>query len=46
MRIVVRPDTLAPYVSDTRRYWYVSLDGGKGDPVISSERIVAASTYH
>ncbi len=47
MRLVVRPDTLVPYVSDTRRYWYVALDGGeKGDPVISSESIVAASAYH
>jgi hypothetical protein len=47
MRLVVKPDTLIPYVCDTRRYWYVALDGeAKNDPVISSERVVAATTYH
>jgi tetratricopeptide (TPR) repeat protein len=47
IRLVVKPDTLVPYLSDTRRYWYVALDAAlKNDPVISSERVVAATTYH
>ena len=46
LRLVVKPDTLLPYVSDTRRYWYIAIDGIRSDPVISSERIVATSTYH
>ena len=45
MRLVVKPGTLAPYVSDMRRHWYVALDGGE-DPVISSERVVTTTAYH
>ena len=46
LRLVVKPDTLLPYVGDIRRYWYIAIDGIGNDPVISSERIVATSTYH
>jgi len=47
MRLVVKPDTLVPYISDTRRFWYSALDGtGKDHTAIFSERLVTASTYH
>jgi hypothetical protein len=47
MRLVVRPGTLQPILSDMRKSWYVGVDGApKGDPVISSERVVVTSTYH
>jgi hypothetical protein len=46
LRLVVKPDTLLPYVSDTRRYWYIAIDGIGSNPVISSQKIVATSTYH
>jgi tetratricopeptide (TPR) repeat protein len=47
MRLVVSPDTLVPYICDTRRYWYVAIDGtANGDSIFSSEKVVAASTYH
>jgi hypothetical protein len=46
LRLVVRPDTLAPYVSDTRRFWYIAIDGStKSGPAIWSERAVATLTY-
>ena len=44
MRLVVKPGTLVPYVTDIRRHWHVALDGGE-DPVISSERVVTTTTY-
>src|SRR5665213_369779 len=42
MRLVTRPDTLLPYICDTRQYWYAAIDraGSKSDPVIESERVV------
>ena len=47
LRLVVSPDTLVPYICDTRRYWYVAIDGtAKGDSIFSSDRVVATSTYH
>lgn len=47
LRLVVKPDTLEPTVSDMRKSWYVAVDGGpKTDPVISSERVVTTTTYH
>jgi hypothetical protein len=47
MRLVVRPDTLAPVLSDMRKSWYVTVDGPlKRDPVISSERVVTTTAYH
>jgi len=47
LRLVVKPDTLVPYIRDTRRYWYIAIDGTeKGDFIISSERVVATSAYH
>jgi hypothetical protein len=46
LRFVVKPDTLVPYVRDTRRNWYIAIDGTlKDDPAISSESVVATSTY-
>jgi len=46
LRLVVKPDTLVPYVADTRRYWYIALDETeKKDTAISSQRVVATSTY-
>jgi tetratricopeptide (TPR) repeat protein len=45
MRLVVRPGTLEPVLSDMRKSWYVAVDGAlKRDPVISSERVV--TSYH
>jgi hypothetical protein len=47
LRLVVKPDTLQPYLSDTRRSWYLAVDGPvKNDPVIGDERIVSTVTYH
>ncbi len=47
MRLVVKPGTLEPIVSDMRKSWYVSVDGKPNtDPVISSERVVTTTTYH
>jgi hypothetical protein len=47
LRLVVRPDTLVPYVSDWRRHWYIAMtEADKNERVVSSERIVAVSTYH
>jgi tetratricopeptide (TPR) repeat protein len=45
LRLVVDPDTLLPYICDTRQYWYAAIDraGSKSDPVIESERIVSTS---
>jgi tetratricopeptide (TPR) repeat protein len=45
LRLVVKPGTLVPYVTDIRRHWYISIDGGRGEPLISSERVVTVSTY-
>ncbi|HUE66368.1 MAG TPA: hypothetical protein VMO78_18520, partial [Rhizomicrobium sp.] len=46
-RLVVRPETLVPYVSDWRRHWYVALPEAETDHrVVSSERVVTVSTYH
>ncbi len=44
LRLVVKPDTLVPYVSDWRRYWYIGMESDS--TVVSSERVVAVSTYH
>jgi hypothetical protein len=44
LRLVVKPETLVPYVSDWRRYWYIGMDSDS--TVVSSERVVAVSTYH
>ena len=47
MRLVVKPGTLEPIVSDMRKSWYVSVDSGpKTDPVVSSERVVTTMSYH
>jgi hypothetical protein len=47
MRIITDPNSLLPYVSDVRRYWYFSIDGAEnGDPVMNSERLVSTSNYH
>lgn len=44
LRLVVKPETLVAYVSDWRRYWYIGMDSDS--TVVSSERVVAVSTYH
>lgn len=44
MRLVVDPQTLLPYVSDTRQSWYDKV--GKRDPIVESIRTVSTSTYH
>ena len=47
MRLVVKPATLEPIISDMRKSWYIAVDGApKTDPVISSERVVTTTTYH
>jgi tetratricopeptide (TPR) repeat protein len=47
MRLVVRPGTLEPVLSDMRKSWYVAVEGPvKRDPVISSERVVTTTTYN
>ena len=47
IRLVMRPETLVPYVSDWRRSWYVAIPGsGKDNRIVSSERVVTVSTYH
>ena len=51
MRIVTDPKTLAPYVFDTRRYWYLSVSANDPeDPqgeaeVVESERTVRTVDY-
>ena len=45
-RLVVRPATLEPVISDIRKSWYVAVDAGpKADPTVSSERVVTTMTY-
>ena len=47
LRLVIDPDTLRPYVCDTRQHWYAAFDGlGQGDSVIESVRTVSTSVYH
>ncbi|HEY2009442.1 MAG TPA: hypothetical protein VGH23_10665 [Rhizomicrobium sp.] len=47
LRLVVKPGTLAPYVSDMRRSWYIALDAApKTNPMISSERLVTTTSYN
>jgi hypothetical protein len=47
IRLVVDPDTLLPYVCDTRQYWYYALNGASNsDPIIESVRTVSTSVYH
>ena len=47
MRLVVKPATLEPAVSDMRKSWYAFVDGSpKFDPAISSERVVTTMSYH
>ena len=48
IRLVIDPDTLLPYVCDTRQSWYSALVGTaqKGDPVIESIRTVSTAVYH
>jgi hypothetical protein len=45
MRLVVRPDTLEPVLSDMRKSWYIAVAGApkKSEPVISSERVVTTT---
>ncbi|HEX4273052.1 MAG TPA: hypothetical protein VHZ32_16795, partial [Rhizomicrobium sp.] len=45
MRVVLKPDSLTPVVSDVRRSWYIAIDG-VADPLISSERVVTTTTDH
>jgi hypothetical protein len=50
-RIVTDPKTLAPYVFDARRYWYLSVDAvdpdhaSKDAEVLESERTIRTVTY-
>ena len=47
MRLVVRPDTLAPVLSDMRKSWFVGIDvAPKSDPAVSAERVVTTWTYN
>lgn len=48
IRLVIDPDTLLPYLCDTRQYWYFASTGAaqKGDPLIESMRTVSTSIYH
>lgn len=47
MRLVVRPDTLAPVLSDIRKSWFVGIDvAPKSDPAVSAERVVTTWTYN
>jgi hypothetical protein len=45
MRLVVKPATLEPVLSDVRKSWYVAVAAApESAPVVSSERVV--TTYH
>jgi hypothetical protein len=48
LRLVVDPDTLLPYVRDTRQYLYDAVAGAaqKSDSLIESIRTVSTSVYH
>jgi len=47
LRLIVKPSTLAPVLSDMRRSWYVNVLGDSTmEPVVSSERIVTTLAYH
>jgi hypothetical protein len=47
IRLVIDPNTLLPYVCDTRQYWYYALNGpGNSGPIIESVRTVSTSVYH
>ena len=47
LRLVVRPETLVPYVNDMRLSWYAAIDGaGQPEPLIESEHVVATYSYH
>jgi hypothetical protein len=45
MRLVVRPGTLEPVLSDMRKSWYIAVAGSpkNSEPVISSERVVTTT---
>lgn len=45
VRLVVDPQTLLPYVRDTRQYWYISPDPGTRGSGSGSERVVATFNY-
>ena len=47
MRLVVRPGTLEPVLSDMRKSWYIAVAGApkNSEPVISSERVVTTTAY-
>jgi tetratricopeptide (TPR) repeat protein len=46
LRLVIDPDTLLPYMSDRRQYWYYALAGlGKSEPVIDAMRTVSRFAY-
>ena len=46
MRLVVRPETLTPVLSDMRKSWYIAIAGAakNSEPAVSSERVV--TSYH
>jgi hypothetical protein len=47
LRLVVDPDTLLPYMSDRRQYWYDAFAGGGiSEPIIESVKTVSTSVYH
>ena len=43
-RLIVDPARLLPYLTETRRHWYIAIDG-KGDPLIGSETVVSTYSY-
>lgn len=47
LRLVVKPATLEPVLSDMRRSWYVDVtDDPAMGAIVSSERIVTTTAYH
>lgn len=47
IRLVIDPNTLLPYVCDTRQYWYSALNGASNsNPIIELVRTVSTTVYH
>ena len=45
LRLIVDPATLRPFVAETRRHWYLAIEG-EGEPLIGSQKTVATYSYH
>jgi hypothetical protein len=45
VRLVTDPNTLLPYLRETRRYWYLSVGDTPGNAWLESERLVSSVHY-